>query len=1022
MTSIQRLNLDSSKLLFAAVLFFFGFSICCYSQDTVNSKVKDEIAYAQFLTEIGLPTYAKTVLDKIDDPSAGAIIKTLRIQGLVSRGEWAKVKSIIGKEPDQNSVETWAMKLSLADGYYAWKMYPEAQGIYESLLKKYPNGPPEALNDFFTSSSYRYAQMLLLMGKQKDAIRVYEEMAKAKLPKHERRQIITETAELMVQQAESSKSATEQKALFEKINKITTEILWVQDIWFGKAIVILAHIKKIQGDVPGAIALMDDYKDSLLALDADLKASDEETGGNMTKLSPMAQCRYLLGVMMQDQANELIASGGSKSAIVDLLVGPKKAGSSRRSAGAYKHFMNVFVQYPSTAWAPEAGVRAKQVREILIAPPFNAKIKETITDEILEKVEAAQFKNAEILYSQNQYKESAVAYLQVLNLFPESKSAVTALGNLTQCYIEEDDELMAMTTLRYLAERFSSYDKFTHLPGDQIIRIAMKYSERNQNTLSDEVYEVFFLNFPKHPSSVSLLYRAADTKFKAEDYAGALVYYTMIKDEHPGVPLWYASLSRITSCYSKMGDSKKELVALKEYITGLEARPRPGAELIGARYREALAYKKMGGKAINSAFNRLTKLAAILTGTGREKYEDNPDQKKQNDNILQGVYYNKASCYMKMKPPKGKDETYRKKQAIQLLEKLVKDFPESQFSASALSQIGTLWTVLDKPKEAGIALKRLQKEYPKSAEAKNASFMLGMNLLKMGRKQQSVEVFREMFASTGKYSDYQIFAAGTELKKAGEIEIALSAYEQVLATSKARSVVEPSLLYQAECLIAKEEYVKSAKSLERLLNDYPRSSYTTKATLLLSEAYSEMAKNETDTNKRIGIFNKAVEALIRSRSFEKLPEGHARLDVELSRIYKRKYDAELEYGDKTKAARYLNESIAAYQKLILFGNPEAAGVTKYIETAYAECLPLLLETERWSDVMEDSAAYIKTYPNGKNIRAVRSIRGKAKVKLASQGNFSSPTAAEPEEDTEPEESTAVVEPTVAEKSTESTGK
>ena len=188
------------------------------------------------------------------------------------------------------------------------------------------------------------------MGKRKDAIRVYEEMAKAKLPKHERRQIITETAELMVQQAESSKSATEQKALFEKINKITTEILWVQDIWFGKAIVILAHIKKIQGDVPGAIALMDDYKDSLLALDEDLKAAEKETGENMTKLSPMAQCRYLLGVMMQDQANELIASGGSKSAIVDLLVGPKKAGSSRRSAGAYKHFMNVFVQYPSTAW------------------------------------------------------------------------------------------------------------------------------------------------------------------------------------------------------------------------------------------------------------------------------------------------------------------------------------------------------------------------------------------------------------------------------------------------------------------------------------------------------------------------------------------------------------------------------------------------------------------------------------------------------------------------------------------------
>lgn len=971
----------------------FGFSLCGYSADTVDPKIQQEIGYAKALNSWGLPDYAKMVLDKINDPAAAPIIKTIRIQALVAKGDWAAVKSIIAKEPDQNSLGTWAMKLTLADGYYAWRMYPEAQGIYESLFKKYPDGPPDALNDFYRESAYHYAQMLLLMGNQKGAIKVYKDLAKAKMPKHERRQIITETAELMVKEAETA-SKEEQKKLFKEIEAITTEILWVQDIWFGKAIVILAHVKMIQGDVDGAVELIDDYWDSLSGLDEDLRAQEESTGENMTKLSPMAECRYMLAVMMQEKAEKLIANGGSKGEIVNLLVGPKKKGSKKRGNGAYKHFMNVFVKYPSTTWAPESGVRAKQVRDILVNPPFNANIKETITDEMLEKVEAAQFKNADMLFNQNQYQEAADAYLKVLNLFPESKAAITALANLTKCYIELDDERMALTTVRYLAERFSDYKDYSNLAGDYVIRVAMAFSERNQNKLSDEVYDAFFENFPNHPSAVSMLYRSADLKFKKEDYAGALVYYNQIKENHKGVPLWYAAMSRITSCYSKMGDNAKEIKALQDYIKGLEERPRPGQELISARYREALAYKNLGKKYITAAFNRFTKLEKILNGSNRSKYEDNAEQKEKNNDILQGTLYNKAACYMKMSPPKGKDDKYRKRQAISTLEKLVTKFPKSNFAASALSQIGTLWTVLDEPKKAGEALKTLKKEYPNSQEAKNASFMLGMNLLKMGRKKQAIVVFRGMFASNGKYSDYQIFTAGSELQKVGEIDIALSAYDQVLASTKERSVREPALISQGECLVTREEYEKAAKSLETLLNDYPRSGYTTKATLLLSEAYSELAKDEEDNNKRILIFNKAVTALNKSRSFEKSPEGNARLDIELSRIYKRKADAENQYGDKEKAKKYINDSIAAYQKLILFGNPEETGVTKYIETAYTECIPLLLETERWSDVVDDCDSYMELFPNGKNIREVRSLRGKAKVKLASAGNLSSESSAD----------------------------
>ena len=49
-------------------------------------------------------------------------------------------------------------------------MYTNAQTIYEGFFKKFPDGPPEDLNEFYIKSGYRYAQMLLLLGRDTAAL------------------------------------------------------------------------------------------------------------------------------------------------------------------------------------------------------------------------------------------------------------------------------------------------------------------------------------------------------------------------------------------------------------------------------------------------------------------------------------------------------------------------------------------------------------------------------------------------------------------------------------------------------------------------------------------------------------------------------------------------------------------------------------------------------------------------------------------------------------------------------------
>ena len=993
---LQRRRCRWMRACLAAVLVLSSLSAAGQNlTEGLDPAIRFEIEYAEMLNRVGLPDFAQKVLGDIRAPEASYWVDRIRLEAMVSKGQWDAVKAEIAKQPDQDGLKAWAMRLTLADGYYAWGEYPKAEAIYNNFLKKYPQGPPPALKDFYIESVYKFTQMLMLLEKDKQALSVYKTLSELKdLPEPIRRQVKTEMAELSIQLAEDA-SPAERTAHFKLVEEVCNDILWKQDLWFGKAIVILAHMNMIKGDLDAATELVDDYWGQLKQLDETLREESKIHDEELTRLSPMAQVRYLLGKMMYDEAQKQIKASGARDQIVALLVGTKKPDGSRR-AGALQHFYNVFIGYPGTPWAPDAGIKVQEIEKLLTAPPYNARIQVEVTPEQLAEVERYQFQHARTKYSQNQFGEAVDSYLTALNLFPEGPSAVAALGELTRCYIEEEDHLYALTVLRYLGERFSENADLATKAGDQVLRAAILYGERQWDEQKKAAYDVFFDHFPEHPSAPATLMRFGEQRLEKEDFEGAIEYFTRLREKHRGSPLWFNAMNRLAHCYARLEKPVQEIKTLQAWIEGLQEEPNPGQQLINAMYREAVAYKRLGPKFLVAAFNRFFKLDRLLSGPERKKYEGNPAQKERNDAVLQGALYNKAACYAQMDPPQDKPSYYRKLQAIKTLEELVEQFPKSDFAPSALSQIGTIWTILGKTDRAGKALQRLQKEYPDTPEAQNALFMLGMNLLKMDRKTQAVKVFKDMFTgASGDYSEKQILTAGNELLAAEEYDIALEAFERVLATAQERAIREPALLGRGRILTVNGRFEEAAKVLEQMLEDYPRSGFTVEASLYLSEAYSELGKAETDAEKRREIFNQAIAAMNRARKFEKELAGVARLDLELGRIAARKAAAEDRAGNVAKAREYRDEAISYYQKLILFGNRGDPGVKKHIETAYAECLPLLLETERYEDVLTDANAYIEEYPDGEHGREVRSLRGRARVKLAATATV--PTDGRPPE-------------------------
>lgn len=941
-------------------------------------EVQGQLKYAEGLIDMGLPGYGEQILDRIEAPAAGSRIRVLRLRALIARGQFDEARQVIAGLPDPNSDAAWTMKLAMADGLYAWDRYGAARGLYEGFFARYPEGPPEASRSFYVQSAYKYAQMLRLMGDREAAIKAYRYLLAKGIERRIQRQVLSEMAEVYLQIATDSNSKDKREAALAEVKKLARELLWVQDVWFGKAIGYLAHARLLEGDVEGAQELIEEYRDELVDMDRRLAEQSEETGEDLTKLSPMAECRYLLGVMMQEEAERLIRQGGSKETIAMLLAG-RKLKDDRRTDGALQHFLNIFIRYPNTQWAADAGVRARKI-EGMLQRQFGVTVRTNVSDEQMERVKQAQFQEAHVLFTQQQYRRALESYKRVLNLFPEEAASVAGLGDVARCAIELQDELYAEMVIRYLAERFRERDLLSTDAGDELLRIAEYYGQRARPDRRETVYQLYFSNFQHHPRAAAVRFRFAEEMLKDNDLKGAIRYYEDLAGLYTNSPLYFDALNRIAHCYHQMGDKVGEIKSLTRYVKVLEAQDPPGHAFVNAKYRLASAYRELGGKYTATAFNRYHELVQTLEGD-RTAYQKTREEAETNTQILEGSLFYEAMCLAALEGSPEKVRAY-KREAVKVLTGLVDDHPDSTFAPAALSQAGTLWTILDDPDGARRTLQRLQREYPDSNEAHNALFMLGNNLLKLGMEARAVRIFEDMFAAADDYSDAQIITVGNEMIKSEHYGLALRAFETVLKRTDVRAHREPALLGKGRALIETSRYAEGAKTLETLLAEYPNSGYTVEVCYALSRAYRTLAIAESDDDARFELFNKAVRAMKRVRQFEKTKGGRARSDLEVARIFAQKAHAEETYGSAEKAREYRRDAIAAYETLILLQSAGDPDVRPTLEEAYHECIPLLLEIERWADVVQDCERYLEEFPMGRYVVDIRNARNQARVRVA----------------------------------------
>ena len=913
---------------------------------TAESETDREVRYATGLIDLGLPDFGVAVVEKLmkNHPEASAAGARIKIDALAAQGNFKDAEAEISKMPS-NSVEAMSMRLAVSDRYWQFGKLEKARQGYELVLNAYPKEPPPEIKGFYVESAYKFAQMLQIKEDNRGAVKALRCVLNSKPDDdYTRRRIETEMAELLVKVAEQAADTNRTSALKEA-RILCNDVMWTQDDLFGRAVVILAHGTKLEGNPAKARELILSKMPMLQTIENEMrdavmddarsnkqdKAKIEQAVAVALRDSPMSQCKYLIGTLHEEEGRTLAAQPGAKDADV-----------CKQMELALEQYFTIIMRYPYSAWAPEACQHVDGVAAFLKEHGHSFEMPSGVD---MGPVAASRFRDAHTLFQDSNYSGAIKRFIQALNMAPNHQDAVPALGELAQCYMQDQNERYARAVVNFLSERFSQDDQLMPAAGNAFLGVAHGYLGAGQGPRARSLYVQFTEQFPKHDQTPTVLKMLGDKALSVTNYADAVPLYQRIVEKYnqPGV-IYNESLSRLAACQLALGDSTNSIQTLKTYFSVLPN----GAEKLVALLRIADAYRQNGEW--DKAALSYGGIVDVLNNP-KNPYSAGPEDGERNRKTMERALYGRAFCFSRNRQPPEKVSEYQAK-AIEGYESFLKKYPTSDLAPSVLCNIGTLYYLLNKPEEAGKSFDRLAKDFPDNPLAQNVLFAQVESLIQLGQTDKAGEILDKMIENAAKYKPPQFLKVGQDFLEAKQYASAVKALEKARAGSTDRNIWEPASAALGQALQGAGQTEPAIKVIEELLKAYPKTSHTVQASMTLGRARAVLAQVENNPARKAELFKKAISAMYKAAGFVQDAGTRAELELEISAM-------QFLMGEKSK-------SLGSYQRLFETSDPKlGVKVAACMETAFAKMMPMLVEAKRSKDIVASCDEYLSQFPNGK---------------------------------------------------------
>ena len=859
-------------LMCAAVVLFPATTLA----EAAPGSLEAEIEYIDALSNNGYPDFTEAVIEAAQKkwPDAGGVLKAAQIRAQLSGGKQDEVAKEIAKRPDQNSLETGLLKLELARSYYAYSKFAEADKIYADFFKRFTKVPDSAKRSY-VNAALTYVQMLNKLDRAKDCLPYYK-LAMEQAPDEEIQLFVrADYLKALLAQAELLQGGEREK-LLKDADAIANQMVWRQDPYFGDAINGLAHVKMLRGDVKGAQEMIKNYLKTLMDIHEEYKKNDPDGSKGILRMSPLPQCRYLIGSMLYKEAQAEIAKDKpDEERIKNLLLGERDPKTRKRNGqGALNHLVNVYTNYPESQSAAAAGEAMNAIVKI-IKDRYDTVVKFSTTPEQDAKVRQAQYVEADVKFDSGDWKGAAEAYSRVISRYGLNAEALPRLGKMIQCYVRggtqgstlsPDAEMNARTVALAVAEGFSGVPdrRLRDAAGTEVGRIADFFGEVGLKQLQREVNGAFFRYYPSHPDAARRQLDNAQVLAKSEtagDVDQAIRILTEIKDkatEPSQFDVRRSALAQLIAIHSPSGarpDVVAELKCATELVTHFKQAAKPGIVGASAQLSLAAAYQHAGDtyrKAKNTKGATLTYTRAAQTyeeliaelAKPDSRFVTTAEEREKVPTFVSQAQIYRGYCLQRI-PATGDEaaDKARRDEALACYTDLLKRNPKDALAPHALLQVGTILSGNDDVAGARRALDQLRKEFPESKEAKNAIPMLAAALASSGRTKQAAETYAEMFGNTAAYSTAQFMDAARALDEAGQYGLAVqacdivlksgaSAYETVAMLLRTRTLNSAALEAKDDATAA-ENATKAYLQLEALMEKFGRTTVAIDAELAL---------------------------------------------------------------------------------------------------------------------------------------------------------------------------------------------
>lgn len=808
------------------------------AQSDADKALKEELRFISALIDSPYATFAQDAIDaaKKAFPTATGQLEAPALRAKLRTGRFDEVEKIIAARPDKDSFDTWTLKLELAASYYASKDYTKADELYKAFFQKFKT-VQAAQKPVYESAVYYYIDMLKRLNRENETFALYEGAMKNASSEDAKKTFRASYLNALLASAERAYAAND-KATGDKhcktAEKLASEMLWVQDIFFGDAINAKAHLCIMRGDIAGAQTLMTDYLEMLTRIHDQLK----ETDPTLLRISPLPKCRYLLGSMMHRLATEEISKAGGKvdknsaagKKVLDLLLGERNPKTKKRNQqGALYHCANVFMNYPESESADGAIAICDDITKIL-EEHFKTKINISADAETRAKVRYQKFVNADVLFSNNEFQQAYDAYMKIIadEKDPYTIDMMGSLMKVIKSSIYIDNEKLkdgkiaaadrnkeAKTLIKAFAENYAKPEKkdCAANAGQALGELADFCAQNGLVELRKEVEGYFFNYYGNDASAMARKLKRAQEIIatstnatevqKAVDDLQDIIKNTNADQRDTRKDALFLVLDAYKRKDSPLCDNTKRALTANQLVAHFKDVERPGYYAAVAVFEQGNAFVDLGiqlrrdnpvgsdaktDKQIVVAYTKAAQIFDALVkelAKGKETSKYITTEKEADDakTLEESAMYLIPFCLQRKNDTAG---------AIKGYEAYLKDYPKGDYAPKALLQMGTMYTSMGDEgiKKSQELLTRLQTEFKSSSEAQNAIPLLAEALTQMGYRDQAVAKYREMFKSGAGYSATQYLAAARQLFDVKDYELTLEAADALMKAKDATSVLK----------------------------------------------------------------------------------------------------------------------------------------------------------------------------------------------------------------------------------------